>query len=221
MYEVVCHFWSVAVTDLTSCLLNTLEKTCVTGSTQTPPPLPRCAICGFCDLMQERKINIFSALFHVLTLHCHLYTPFFFPLLFAISISAFITLTSHATPTIRHLQLRNPLHQCQSGQPHRWIQRHPVQKVHGSDRLSRRGRCVRGGAPEHHSMTLRHQLSQHACGWTPSLLPPSRPDGPLNNAHPNPEVEHICCRLVSYNYSLYRNGIFKKTYTQTNTKMPL
>lgn len=143
--------------------------------------------------------------------------PFSSPSCLPFSISAFITLTSHATPTIRHLQLRNPLHQCQSGQPHRRIQRRPVQKVHGSDRLSRRGRCARGGAPEHHSMTLRHQLSQHACGWTPSLLPPSRPDGTLNNAHPNPEVEHICCKLVSYNYSLYRNEIFKKKHTHKQT----
>lgn len=66
-------------------------------------------------------------------------------------------------PTIRHLQLWNPLHQCQSGQPHRWIQRRPLQKVRGSDRLSRGGRCDRGAAPKHYSMTLK--ASMHPARW--------------------------------------------------------
>lgn len=61
--------------------------------------------------------------------------------------------------TIRYLQLWNPLHQCQSGQPHRWVQQRPLQEIHGSGRFSRWGRCIWGGAPEHHSMTYDLEAS--------------------------------------------------------------
>lgn len=71
-----------------------------------------------------------------------------------------ITLTSPTMLTIRYLQLWNPLHQCQSGQPHRWVQRCPLQEVRGSDRLSRGGCCAWGGATEHHSMTYDPKASQ-------------------------------------------------------------
>lgn len=51
---------------------------------------------------------------------------------------------------------------------------------------------------------------------------PMVPHAGLNDAHLNPDVEHICCKLVSYNCSLFRNEIFnKKIHTHTNTKMPL
>lgn len=61
--------------------------------------------------------------------------------------------------TIRYLQLWNPLHQCQSGQPHRWVQQRPLQEVHGRDRFSRWRRLVWWGAPEHHSMTYDLEAS--------------------------------------------------------------
>lgn len=105
-----------------------------------------------------KKINIISALFHFSHLIIIIICPLLLLLLLIIAISVIllITLTFHTTLTIRYLQLWNPLHQCQSGQPHRWVQRCPLQEVRGSDRFSRGGRCAWGGAPEHYSMTLRH-----------------------------------------------------------------
>lgn len=105
-----------------------------------------------------KKINIISALFHFSHLIIITIRPLLLLLLLIIAISVIlpITLTFHTTLTIRYLQLWNPLHQCQSGQPHRWVQRCPLQEVRGSDRFSRGGRCAWGGAPEHYSMTLRH-----------------------------------------------------------------
>lgn len=110
-----------------------------------------------------KKINIISALFHFLHLIIITIRPLLLLLLLlliAIHTILLIALTSHTTLTIRYLQLWNPLHQCQSGQPHRWVQRCPLQEVRGSDRFSRGGRCAWGGAPEHYSMTYDPKASQ-------------------------------------------------------------
>lgn len=111
-----------------------------------------------------KKINIISALFRFLHLIiiAIIICPLLLLLLFIITISTIllIILTSPIMLTIRYLQLWNPLHQCQSGLPHRWVQRCPLQEVRGTDRLSRGGRCAWGGATEHHSMTYDPKASQ-------------------------------------------------------------
>lgn len=111
------------------------------------------------------------------------------------------SLTSPTMLTIRYLQLWNPLLQCQSGQPHRWVQRCPLQEVRGSDRLSGGGRCAWGGTTEHHSMTYDPKASQltstpvaiHALNCRHQGLMET-PFG-LTKAHLKPEREHICHRL--------------------------
>lgn len=104
-----------------------------------------------------KTINIISALFHFYTPFSLSYCPLLlllllFPVLIIAIPTILLTILTFPILTIRYLQLWNPLHQCQSGQPHRWVQRCPLQEVHGSDR-SRGGWCAWGGAPEHHSMT--------------------------------------------------------------------
>lgn len=112
--------------------------------------------------VQIRSININSAFFHFyfiiiiiclsLSSFCHSWIPFYL----------FHSSHSPSPPimlAIRYLQLWNPLHQCQSGQPHRWVQRCPLQEVRGSDRLSRGGCWSWGGAAEHHSMTYNPKAS--------------------------------------------------------------
>ena len=83
----------------------------------------------------------------------------FLSLINTISTILLILLTFPIMLAIRYLQLWNPLHQCQSGQPHRWVQRCPLQEVPGRDRLSRGGCCRWGGAPKHHSMTFDPEAS--------------------------------------------------------------
>lgn len=113
--------------------------------------------------VQIRSINITSAFFHffyfIIIIIC---LPLFSFCHSRLTFSLFHSSHLPFPPimlTIRYLQLWNPLHQCQSGQPHRWVQRCPLQEVPGSDRLSRGGHCAWGGAPEHHSMTYNPDAS--------------------------------------------------------------